>query len=196
MGGLPNDASAGRREEGAIPGVEILMRWTWCPAGQTCAVPAPGGAAPGAGATPGPAAAAPAVTGFGVAPTRFAVGPGATPIAAARGRAARGATLRFSLSSPGSISIVFERALAGRRVGTACRAPSSALRRARACVRYLRAGAMRRSSLPAGASALRFTGRIGSRALTPGRYRATIAATDTAGRRGQPRSAGFEVLRG
>jgi hypothetical protein len=199
MGGLPNDPAAGRREEGAIPGVEILMRWTWCPAGQTCAGPAPGGPAPGPGGPavpgPGPAAAAPTVTSFGVTPTRFAVGPGTTPTAAARGRAARGATLRFGLSSPGSIAIAFERALAGRRSGTSCRPPSSALRRARACVRYLRAGALQRSNLPAGSSSLRFSGRIGRRALTPGRYRATIAA-GTAGRPGRPRTAGFEILRG
>jgi hypothetical protein len=201
MGGMPADPSAGRREEGAIAGVEILMRWTWCPAGQTCAGPAPGGpapggAAPGVGGPAGPAAGAPTVTSFGVAPSRFAVGTAATPIAAARGRAARGATLRFGLSSPGSIAIAFERELAGRRAGTSCRAPTSALRRARACVRYVRAGALQRSNLPAGPSSLRFSGRIGSRALTPGRYRATIAAADSAGRPGRSRSASFEILRG
>jgi hypothetical protein len=35
LGGQPSDASAGRREEG-VPGFEVLMRWTWCPAGVTC----------------------------------------------------------------------------------------------------------------------------------------------------------------
>jgi hypothetical protein len=186
MGGLPNDPSAGRREEGAVPGFEILMRWTWCPAGQTCGGPVGGG----------PAAGPPAVTSFGVTPSRFAVGPAATPVAAGGGRAPRGATLRFRLSSAGSLTIVFERALAGRRVGRSCRAPTPALRRARACVRHVRAGLLRRGNRPAGASSLRFSGRIGSRALVPGRYRVTITATDAARRPGQPRSAGFEILRG
>ncbi|MDQ6796226.1 MAG: hypothetical protein M3067_15685 [Chloroflexota bacterium] len=53
LGGQPSDASAGRREEG-VPGFEMLIRWTWCPAGATCgdvAVPPtqlPGGATAGA----------------------------------------------------------------------------------------------------------------------------------------------------
>ncbi len=32
IGAIPNDVGGGRREEG-IPGVELLMQWTWCPAG-------------------------------------------------------------------------------------------------------------------------------------------------------------------
>jgi hypothetical protein len=40
LGASPGDSGGGRREEG-IPGMEVLLRWTWCPAGQTCA-PVPG----------------------------------------------------------------------------------------------------------------------------------------------------------
>ena len=36
IGSLPNDIGGGRREEG-IPGIEVLMQWTWCPAGVRCA---------------------------------------------------------------------------------------------------------------------------------------------------------------
>jgi hypothetical protein len=32
VGALPNDSGGGRREDG-IPGIELLMQWTWCPAG-------------------------------------------------------------------------------------------------------------------------------------------------------------------
>jgi hypothetical protein len=31
VGAIPNDAGGGRREEG-LPGVEVLIQWTWCPA--------------------------------------------------------------------------------------------------------------------------------------------------------------------
>jgi hypothetical protein len=30
LGTIPNDSGGGRREEG-LPGVEVLMQWTWCP---------------------------------------------------------------------------------------------------------------------------------------------------------------------
>ncbi|HET6448265.1 MAG TPA: hypothetical protein VFG31_04075, partial [Conexibacter sp.] len=46
----------------------------------------------------------------------------------------------------------------------------------------------------AGANAIPFNGRIGRRALAPGRYRATLTAT-AAGSAGPPRSVGFTVVR-
>lgn len=43
LGAIPNDGGGGRREEG-IPGVELTVRWTWCPAGQSCGTGGGGGA--------------------------------------------------------------------------------------------------------------------------------------------------------
>lgn len=56
MGQIGNDSGGGRREEG-VPGLEVLVRWTFCAAGDVSCTP---GAAPpvAAPATP-PAAAAP-----------------------------------------------------------------------------------------------------------------------------------------
>jgi hypothetical protein len=56
IGALPNDGGGGRREEG-IPGVELLIQWTWCPAGfgggpGVCTAPGGGG---GGGGAAGPA---------------------------------------------------------------------------------------------------------------------------------------------
>jgi len=45
LGVIPNDTGGGRRED-TIPGVEVLMQWTWCPTG---------GVGPGCGAAGGPA---------------------------------------------------------------------------------------------------------------------------------------------
>lgn len=55
MGALPNDPGGGRREEG-MPGIEVLMQWTWCPLAAAAAngpgVCGTGGPGPGG---PGPA---------------------------------------------------------------------------------------------------------------------------------------------
>jgi hypothetical protein len=62
----------------------------------------------------------------------------------------------------------------GRRVGDRCEIPTRRLRNRRRCTRNKRAGGLTRRNLPAGPSAIRFSGRIGRRALAAGRYRATI----------------------
>jgi uncharacterized delta-60 repeat protein len=65
-------------------------------------------------------------------------------------------------------------------------------------VKRLRRGArvlkLRRSS-GAGRNRVRFTGRVGRSALRPGRYRATLVATDASGGRSQPRSVRFRIVR-
>lgn len=48
LGTIPNDVGGGRREDG-IPGVELTVQWTWCPAGQNCAGGGGGGGGGGAG---------------------------------------------------------------------------------------------------------------------------------------------------
>ncbi len=45
-----------------------------------------------------------------------------------------------------------------------------------------------------GANSIRFSGRIGSKALKPGSYRALLTATDAAGNRSAPKSASFRVV--
>jgi hypothetical protein len=47
----------------------------------------------------------------------------------------------------------------------------------------------------AGANTKKFSGRIGERALKPGRYRATLVATDAAGNRSKAKRLTFKVLR-
>jgi hypothetical protein len=60
------------------------------------------------------------------------------------------------------------------------------------CTRYGSVGELRRSGTQ-GANSIRFTGRIATRALGPGRYRAVISATDTAGNRSPLSSTAFRV---
>jgi hypothetical protein len=113
---------------------------------------------------------APAVSGFAVTP-RFAVAATPTPLASLLPR--RGGRIRFSISEPASVSI---------RIAPA--AHPGLLR-----------GTLVRRYAGAGANGLAFSGRLGSRALRPGRYAAMIEATDAAGNRSPLRGDAFKVVR-
>lgn len=68
----------------------------------------------------------------------------------------------------------------GRRVGRRCRKPTRRNAERPRCVRLLNRGSFARPSV-AGDNLKPFSGRIGTRALSPGRYTATLAAQDAAG---------------
>lgn len=57
----------------------------------------------------------------------------------------------------------------GRRKGSRCVKPTPALRRAKKCTRYTRAGTLTRASAK-GANTVTFSGRIGRKGLRPDRY--------------------------
>jgi hypothetical protein len=59
----------------------------------------------------------------------------------------------------------------------------------------VRGGALTRRNLAAGRDRIGFSGRIGRRALRPGRYRATLTATDLAGNRSRAHQVSFRVVR-
>ncbi len=106
---------------------------------------------------------APLIGRFRATPSLFALARAATPVAAG---VARGTRFRYRLSEAARVTVRIQRARPGRR--------------------YIRVGTLRRSGAK-GANSIRFTGKIGRRALRPGRYRAVISATDAAGNR-SPRS--------
>jgi hypothetical protein len=139
--------------------------------------PAPPAPTPATGADPTPPAPptgtaadlqAPLVSGFKSSKKAFAVGRARTAISAL----VRGTVLRYKLSEAATVTIQIKRAGAKRAAG-----------------RLVRKG-------KAGANSIRFTGRIGKRALRPGRYSAVLTATDAAGNRSKPSRLTFRVLRG
>ena len=160
------------------------------------AEPAAAGDAPasGGGSTPEPVAAptatAPVVDLFTVAPRLFRVA--AAPTALRARRTPAGTVFRFRSSAPGSAVIRIQRARRGRRVGTRCVAPRPALARRKRCTRFSRSGSLARRAA-AGLNTVRFSGRLGTRALRPGRYRATVVVTAAAGLASAPRSVFFRV---
>jgi hypothetical protein len=130
-----------------------------------------------------------------VAPKVFAVnrrGRAERPTGAQRRR--RGTRFRFSLSEPARVVFTISRAQPGRRVGRRCVKPTRRNRARRKCTRYVRVRSFAVQGL-AGANTKRFSGKIGRRALKPGRYRATLIATDAAGNRSAPKQLRFRVVR-
>ena len=84
---------------------------------------------------------------------------------------------------------------AGRTVGRSCRAPSRSNRSRPRCTRFRTRGTLTRH-VKAGASSTSFTGRIGSRALAAGGYRALLGATDAEGNVARTRTLNFTVVAG
>jgi hypothetical protein len=124
----------------------------------------------------------------------FAVGKGATPISARKRRVKVGTTFRFTLSEAASVKLVIAQRQPGRRVKKACKKPSHKNRRAKRCTRLVKKGTLTRAG-KAGANSVKFTGRIGHRALKPGSYRVSITATDAAGNKSKPKTLSFRVVR-
>ncbi|HEX8086076.1 MAG TPA: hypothetical protein VF529_17415 [Solirubrobacteraceae bacterium] len=122
--------------------------------------------------------------------SRFRVGRGMTALAAL---VRAGTTFRFTLSEAATVEVAIARATPGRRRAGRCVKPSGRLARHPRCTRLVRAGSLRRR-LAAGTARIAFTGRLGRRPLKPGRYVATLTATDAAGQRSAPRKAAFRVL--
>ena len=117
---------------------------------------------------------APALSGLVASPARFAVGRRATPVSA---RVARGTRFRFRLSEDASVRIRILRRVPGTRN------------------RFRKVGTLRRQ-LTSGSRNVRFSGRLGGKALRAGRYRAVAIATDASGNRSRPIRASFRVVHG
>lgn len=127
----------------------------------------------GPGGSSGPDTKAPLITGFRATPALFAVGRASTPRAA---RVHRGTRFRYTLSEQARVTLRLQRRLRGRHA------------------HYRTVGTLTRSGR-AGANRIRFTGRVGKRALRAGRYRARITATDLAGNRSTARTTRFRMAR-
>jgi hypothetical protein len=105
------------------------------------------------------------------------------------------ATFRFTLSEASTVKISIAKSEAGRRVGKRCRAPKPSLRRRPRCTRHVGVGSLLKPNLRPGARRVRFSGRVGSRALRPGAYRAAIVATDPGGNRSRAAEVTFRIVR-
>jgi hypothetical protein len=137
----------------------------------------------------------PTLTGVSLTNSVFAVSAKPTALSAAARRRPKGTTFRVRMSERGSLRIVIERALPGRRRGSRCVKPTRELRKARKCTRYQSKGTLTRTDRGPGQVSVPFSGRLGTRALVPGGYRATFTATDAAGNRSKPARRTFKIVR-
>jgi hypothetical protein len=108
----------------------------------------------------------------------------------------RFATNSFSwgLSEPAAVRIAIARKAAGRRRAGRCVKPTHKLRRKPRCTRHIATGALKATGV-LGANRLAFDGKLGGKRLTPGKYRATLVATDVAGNRSKAARTTFSVKR-
>jgi Tol biopolymer transport system component len=145
-----------------------------------------------ANVNPGPRSTGvtPRVTGLRLGSSRFRAalrgGSIASPV---------GTRVKYALSEPATTTFNVERALPGRKLGRRCVAPNRRNQRAPRCTRYSRVRGSFRRKGGAGANNFRFTGRLGGRALRPGKYRLVAVAKDAAGHRSQPARASFRIVR-
>jgi hypothetical protein len=114
----------------------------------------------------------PAITRPALVPNVFRVAPGPTPVTA---RVSSGAQLSFTLSQAGTATIAIQRP-SGRN-------------------RWRTVGTLTRKGLKAGKRSIRFTGRIGTKALSPGSYRVAITVKNSSRRVSKIATAGFRIVR-
>jgi CSLREA domain-containing protein len=113
---------------------------------------------------------------------------------ASSARAKKGTIFRYRLSEAARVTFRIDRVTRGRRVRGRCRKQTPANRGKRACKRYVRAGRLADTG-EAGRNSKKFSGRIGKRALSPARYRATLVATDAGGNASAPKRLTFRIVR-
>jgi streptogramin lyase len=145
----------------------------------------------GGGSVP-PPAAAPRFTGSpSFSPARFrVVGSGGSRSAAG---VPAGSTLRFSLSTPATVTATIFLKTLGRRAGKGCVAPAKAKPGAKKCTRLVRKGRLKLSA-KAGANKFAFSGKLGGKPLTSGAYQASFTAKSPAGLTSTPAKASFTIV--
>jgi hypothetical protein len=135
---------------------------------------------------------APVVSKVSIKPKRFLAGKKLRK--KTKKRPAVGGRLRYTLSEAAKVSVRIDAKLKGKRVKGRCVKPRPRNRKRRRCNRFVRRGTLSANG-KLGANRLNVTGLIKKRKLRPGRYRATITATDEAGNVSEPRPVSFKILR-
>lgn len=147
------------------------------PAGGVSTTTGGGGGTPSGGSVAD--TTAPVLGGLSLTHRVFAIASGLTALAAAH---PKGTVIRLTVSEAATVALKVQRAVPAHRRRT----------------RYVAVATLTRGVL-AGRSAIRFTGRIGTAALSktlrPGRYRLIAVATDAAGNRSDPERTSFTVVR-
>jgi hypothetical protein len=112
------------------------------------------------------------------------------PVASAK----KGTTFRYRLSENARVVFLVEKIGKGRKSGKRCVKQTKGNRKKAKCTRYTKVGAFAQSGR-AGSNSKAFSGRIGSKKLSPGKYRVTLTATDPARNKSKVSSVTLTVVR-
>jgi 6-phosphogluconolactonase (cycloisomerase 2 family) len=156
---------------------------------------------PGGSSTTAPLDTLPAIDSLRVTNRRFAVAGRSAkrskrgPAAAARAKRIKlGTAFRYLLTEAATVSFTIERKARGRVVGGACKPESRSNRTHRKCGLFRQAGPPLTVTGRSGANKTKFSGKLKGRRLSPGPYRATAVATDSAGGKSAPRRVSFKIV--
>jgi len=173
------------------------------PAGQGPGGENPGGPGGGGGNVTPTDGIAPGLSALTASARTFRVGPAATSAdgtataaaAKKKKRPPRGTTLTLRLSEPARVKFEVLVKGKGRKVGKRCVKQTKRNRKRKKCTRLtLKKPAFTRSA-PAGRSKVKWSGRLGRKALKRGSYVLRATPTDAAGNTGTARSLSFTIVR-
>jgi hypothetical protein len=110
-------------------------------------------------------------------------------------RAPTGSRVSYKLSEASSVKFTVQRKTRGRRVHGKCKAPTHSNRKKPKCTRWKRVKGSFTVAGKAGKNTFKFRGRIGGKALKPGRYRLSGQATDPSKNKSVPKNKGFRIVK-
>lgn len=124
---------------------------------------------------------------------QFVVDPKGAAEPVVNARAKKGTSFAYTLSEDARVVFTIERQDAGRLVGRTCRRPSRSNRRRKACKRFVKVGSFAQDGR-SGPNTRPWSGKIGTRALRPATYRASLTAKDAGGLASTPRRLSFKIV--
>lgn len=132
---------------------------------------------------------APTLSSFAISPTKFVAANTGPALISAR----VGADVFYRLSEAATTSFTVERGSPGSKHGKKC-GKARPKGGAKPCTRYSVIKPSLSDPGDAGLNSVRFMGRLGKKALKPGKYRLSAIAIDAAGNRSKPRTVAFRVV--
>ena len=149
---------------------------------------------PAPGPTPGPVATPAKASSLALSPGTFRAATTGASVAAAK-KPPIGSTVRYRLDKASGVTFTVSQLVPGKLKGKSCVKPTAALRKAKSCTLVVALKGSFAQSGKAGQNSLKFTGRLGGKALKPGSYRLLATPAPAGAAKATPVSAAFKISR-